>query len=870
MFNVYFEVSSAIFTLVLYTYFVMQYDMHEEINKVFQRLLIFTFLANVFDVVSGIAINHGDLIPRVINLLLNTTYFVIDAIMGLYFGIYFTMKVDKSVEKNKLLIINYCGVGLFVILLIINIFTGIIFSIGPNGEYIHGPIYLSVYAFPFYFFIFSFIILLSGFSKYDLKNKICIIMYMTIGATGPVLQMLFLPNVLLCIFTLTIGIILVFLTIETKDYKQLNETLKELKITQQAAENAREAALESKETAIKALEDAQQAKEEALHANQAKSEFLANMSHEIRTPINAVINLNEMILRQSREHSIREYAIKVQNASESLLSVINDVLDFSKIESGKMNIVPVEYKLGELIDTLNNMVASRAQNKGIEFRTHVNSELPSVLYGDDVRLRQSITNLLSNAVKYTNEGSIDLIIDGEVEDDKLMMYVAVKDTGIGIKREDMAKLFNDYQRLEERLNHGVEGTGLGLGITNQLLRMMGSMLSVESTFGQGSTFSFYVEQGIVDHSPIGDISAIIKNKAKLYTYCESFTAERAKVLVVDDTPVNLFVFKELLKNTKIQIETAESGEQCLWLTKNNHYDLIFMDHMMPGMDGIETFKSIRQGNGPCRDVPVIVLTANAIAGMREMYINDVGFTDFLPKPIEYNELEKMIIAYLPEDMYEKVEIETEADKNESVVEEEEETVDLPMIDGINWNYARTYFKKQSLLIYTLKNVYNMLGPSADKIDKLAEDIANGDDAAIDEYRIATHTIKSSSAMVGAYVVSSFAKILEMAAKDLDTGMISELTPVLLQQMRSLKKDLNQMFDSDDKETVDNIDTVRETLNSLRIASGKMNVDMMDYEMGALDKYKYSPDIQRKIDELREAVSNLDADSVGEIIKDLLL
>ncbi|MCR4674040.1 MAG: response regulator, partial [Lachnospiraceae bacterium] len=366
-------------------------------------------------------------------------------------------------------------------------------------------------------------------------------------------------------------------------------------------------------------DEIREAKEDAEYANQAKSRFLAQMSHEIRTPINAVLGMDEMILRETKEVDTRGYAKDIYNAGQTLLSLINDILDSSKIESGKMDIVPVEYELAILIHDLVNMISQRAQAKDLRLEVEVDSTLPRVLFGDDVRIRQVITNILTNAVKYTMTGSVWLRVKGERMGDKLILRVEVEDTGIGIKEEDMPKLFQEYQRIEEGRNRKIEGTGLGMNITIQLLHLMGSELEVTSVYGKGSKFYFDLEQEIIDSAPMGNYKKASKVDDKFMSGQDDFIAEEAKVLVVDDNAMNRKVFRSLLRPTKVLVSEAASGKEALAFVEREKFNIIFMDHMMPEMDGVETMKRMRKMEC-CDGVPIYVLTANAVTGAKDEYM----------------------------------------------------------------------------------------------------------------------------------------------------------------------------------------------------------------------------------------------------------
>ena len=409
---------------------------------------------------------------------------------------------------------------------------------------------------------------------------------------------------------------------------------------------------------------------EARAANIAKSAFLSNMSHEIRTPINAILGMDEMILRESNEAKIVEYAEDIRSAGNSLLCIVNDVLDFSKIEAGKMDIIPVEYELASVINDLYNVIRERAKSKGLKLELDIDPSVPAILYGDEIRIKQVITNILTNAVKYTEEGSVTLSIKciamGKDAIDMIRnarelhgkaclrnpvtLEIAVRDTGIGIKEEDQEKLFTAFTRVEEERNRTIEGTGLGLTITRQLLNLMDSELKLESVYGEGSVFSFVINQGIVRNEPVGEVGErFLRSVASHRKYKESFTAPDARILVVDDTKMNLDVMKNLLKKTLISIDAVESGQEALECVRKNSYDVIFLDHRMPHMDGVECFRRMQElEDNKSKDAPVISLTANAISGAREEYLK-LGFADYLTKPIDSGKLEEMLLRYLPEE-----------------------------------------------------------------------------------------------------------------------------------------------------------------------------------------------------------------------------
>ena len=604
-------------------------------------------------------------------------------------------------------------------------------------------------------------------------------------------------------------------------------------------------------------------------ANEAKGEFLAHMSHEIRTPINAVLGMDTMILRESKEPHIKEYAMDIQRAGRNLLSIINDILDFSKIESGKMEIIPVDYDFSSLIYDTVNMIHEKAKEKGLELFVEVDNDIPYMLHGDDVRIRQILINLLSNAVKYTEKGSVTFKVNGTMVDSIEKLTFTIKDTGIGIKKEDLSKLFSEFERVEEERNRHIEGTGLGMSITKNLLNMMNSALIVNSEYGVGTEFSFEVEQGIVSLEPVGNLASRIDLENKEYEYDVPFTAPEAKVLVVDDNSTNLLVFSNLLKETEINVHTASSGIEALETIKNNKYDIIFLDHMMPDMDGIEVMQKITSSTDHLNvGTPVIVLTANAIVGAKEKYIS-AGFTDYLSKPIIPDKLEKTIQQYLPN---EKIIFgKKDTSKRKITIEYQEK---LPQIEGVNWEYARLHLNNSDAILTTVNTVYNAINYDADEIERYYESIVsdNTNEEAINSYRIKIHSIKSTTTLLGMLPIAGMAATLEYAARDGKIDKVLEMTPYFLSDFKEYKNKFKCLIESDsesEKEEIKDKNEVIEKVNELIEQIAMFDVHEADLTLEKIKSYKYNDDVDVLIDKLSGAVSNLDTDSVEVLGKELI-
>ena len=531
------------------------------------------------------------------------------------------------------------------------------------------------------------------------------------------------------------------------------------------------------------LFESEKKKQQAILAREAQAKFLANMSHEIRTPINAIIGMNEMILRENEDAGVREYSHSIQNASNMLLGLVNDVLDFSKIESGQLELVEETYDLASLLRDEMLLLRARAAEKPISTQIEADARIPAGLWGDELRIKQVLTNLLSNAVKYTKEGTVTLKVSyKQVDPDTIVLYFSVTDTGIGIKEENLEQVFDSFKRLELDKNRAIQGTGLGLNIAKQLVTLMRGTISVESEYGKGSVFTVVIPQKIMDKKPIGELEIskpqVKKSKQVTKNY---FTAPEAKILVVDDNSMNLAVIKGLLKRTRMQLDFANSGKDGLELTKNKKYDIILMDHMMPELDGVEVLHMLRADKkNSNQNTIVIALTANAVAGSREMYA-EYGFDDYFTKPILADKLDELLLLHLPKELVHMTIEGEETVTEEKIMKEEKTTIDkapetgeaaaanvevseeLLVIDhelGLSYCMDSEEFYEEILIEFDRQ--------CSEYLPQLETHFQNRD---WKNYAILAHALKGSSLNIGAANFSQLSLKHELAGKEENVSFI---------------------------------------------------------------------------------------------------
>ena len=642
---------------------------------------------------------------------------------------------------------------------------------------------------------------------------------------------------------------------EKRKILKLEEERRFAELERQRAERER---LNAENERLNAMLDKKQAED----ANKAKSSFLSNMSHEIRTPINSIIGMNEMILRESDNPQILKYAQNAKLSSMTLLGIVNDILDFSKIEAGKLDIINVDYDISSMLIDLVNMMKSRIEEKGLEFIVDVDPDTPVIFNGDEIRIKQVITNLLTNAAKYTPKGSVTFSIGylkGD-SDNEGSLKVTVEDTGIGIKEEDIEKLFNAFERIDEKRNRTIEGTGLGMNITQRLLALMNSELNVKSVYGKGSVFSFVIKQKVINSQGIGDFNERLERSySKCSAYKEKLIAPEAHILVVDDTSMNITVFVNLLKKTEMDIDTAESGDKCIKLTNNKKYDIIFLDHRMPNKDGIETLAELKSlSDNPNIDTPVICLTANALSGAREEYLA-AGFSDYLSKPIDPEKLEETIIRFLPPEVVHIVEDEQAEDTTQYIPDFIRNIEEINIDAGIK-SLGSEKMYMEMLEIYT------------QNLDEYINEISslwNSKD--IRALTIKIHAIKSTTRSIGAIKLGDAAQNLENEGNAENTDAISRDISGFITSLKALKDKLSPLLSDKEPLMADEVlPEMTEEQVKEKYALIKKHLDDFDFDSAGeiieeLIKHKLPESQQECCRALKRTLDDFDFEAMMELI-----
>ena len=793
-------------------------------NGLFNRLLIFALINMCFDIASNYTVNHLHKVLPIVNRVVHICFFISMTTLFLlvykYLEIIIEKELDTKLAYKKWTYIPY---GLVCVL---TLFLPIYYMEEPSGNWSYGPGPNAVYVCVGIYVVLIIRLLIKYNKKISKKNKNAIIIALSCELIAAVFQML-VPAAL----TSSLGVILLCLCI----YSTIaNPDAVLVRLLKEQTERA----------------DA---------ANRAKSDFLAKMSHEIRTPINAVLGMNEMIIRESGEQDIKKYAADIKGSAHNLLGIINEILDSSKIESGKMVLSQARYDMASLLYDIQNMFDIKAKEKGLELNFEVDRFIPSEYYGDDLRIKQVLINILNNAIKYTPSGSVTVKLKGRREGDNEILTFTVKDTGVGIKEEDVEKLFAKYTRIEDRQNRYVEGTGLGINIVIQLLKLMGSELKVNSLYGEGSEFYFDIVQKIENQEAIGDFRDKALNVYEEDEYVSEYIAPNAKILVVDDNAMNRKVFRNFIKHTQIQLTEASSGLECLELVKENDFDVIFLDHMMPEMDGIETLHAMRNRR-MCDDIPVIVLTANAVKGAKAYYLRE-GFSDFLSKPILPEKLDKILLEYIPKDLLIVSENDLGSSKRENKKESREITFEVEEFD---FEYALRILGSEELLMDTLKDFYNMLNTLPNKLDDLFDNISN--EEGLKNYRIEVHALKSVAATVGAILLSKLARIIESAATNNEEDKVMILHSILIEEIEKHRERLGDIFEETTIESKElDVNTINMYLQMMKASLTNKEYNVTDYLFGEISVYEYPEEVRKDIEKLKNYIANLMWEEAIEMI-----
>lgn len=595
-------------------------------------------------------------------------------------------------------------------------------------------------------------------------------------------------------------------------------------------------------------------------ANRAKTNFVSNMSHEIRTPMNSIVGITEILLRSRHSPKEQEYLLNIQSSGRVLLTIINDVLDCSKMEAGKMQLFDEPYDTCSLFHDLRISMENRIGHSGLELIYDIDQDIPCKLKGDMGRIRQVIINLVNNAIKYTEKGSVRFSVHVRQKNtDKVMLYYEVADTGIGIRKEDQKILFDAFQRVEMDRNRYVEGTGLGLTISQNLVNMMGGVIEVESEYGKGSRFFFTIEQTIIDPTPV---SAVNYNGQKdNVTEKEAeclFIAPEAHILLVDDNELNLVVAKELLKPLRMQIDTAENGLQAVKMVRGSQYDLVLMDHMMPVMDGIEAAKAIRAlPEDKYQKLPIIALTANAMVDARKEFLN-AGMNGFVAKPIDFARICNQLKLWLPKDLVRDVPKEEAKklladDLSDREIQPEDPQMGFSFEEGVN------HCGSKEALMKTIRIFYRTIDSKANKIEQCLKE------GLISDYVIEVHALKSSALLIGAVPLSEAAKELEDYGKQGKTEVLEEKTPDVLTLYRDLKNILRPYAEKEEDAKKEFSDGEWITaLQQIHQCIEQFDLDGVDQIMEQLEEYQVPECIRESMDQLRVYVADVSMEEIMEL------
>ncbi len=781
-------------------------------HRIFSYLLITTMINIVMDAITIYTVNNREIVPVWINNLAHKLF--IGSMVLVFYLVYRYIIAIAEEDGNLSIKKNYIGELVFVIALVGVFALPIYYMDTEIGSYSYGPAPYITYASIAIYLVMIIAVLVKYWRIIHPKKRFAITAALAIEVVGSLYQAIH-PMALLSGMGIMLINLAFYLLMENPD--------------------------------IRLAEQIELQKEKAYAASKSKSDFLSHMSHEIRTPMNSVIGMTEVLLRTELNDEQKKYLNHIKISGNALLSLINDILDLSKIESGKMELVETVYDAYSEMDNIRVIIENRIGNQPIALNFDVDDKFPPILYGDVVRIRQVLINLLNNAVKFTERGSVTLGVKVIAkEEDYIELEISVEDTGIGIKEEDLEKLFDEFKQLDLKNNLGKEGTGLGLTISSQLIDMMGGSLKVESQYGKGSRFYFDIRQRLVSMEEY--------EKLKQEKSTQEFIAPKAKILIVDDDAMNLKVAEKLLEPYGMIIETANGGERSVAMIKEKGYDLVFMDHMMPVVNGLEATRRIRSiQDDYFKELPIVALTANAMVDNRDKFF-EAGITDILTKPIELDKMANVLIHYLPKEKVYFSKISAVSLKDDNI-----ESVQLPEIEGVDVEYGIKYSGSKEMFFELLRDYYLLIDTKINKIKRCIEDHL------IKDYTIEVHALKNTSRLIGALDLAKDFQYLEGLGNDNDIEGIKKHTDRVLDKYKKYKSYLKTYGEQGAKEKNKvSVDEIIHCLEEIYSAVENFDMDTCDKQMEELETYCLPENCNPHMERLRVCMADVAMEEIMTI------